>query len=89
MRFSRAGLALFLAMSAVLSATISEANIERMPSVNSICVHERTVLRSKDGRSIRESTADDPVELAKVTVCDRERTACMVQGEEVPMTLCR
>jgi hypothetical protein len=76
-------------MSAALSATNSEASIERAPSVNSICVHERTVLRSKDGRSIRDSTSDHPVELAKVTICDRERTACMVQGEEVPMTLCR
>jgi hypothetical protein len=86
----RTGLALLVAASASLSlAGGAWAAIDHIPSVDSICLHERTVLRAKDGRSIQDSTAENPVELVKVTVCDRKRAACMVQDEEVPMSLCR
>jgi hypothetical protein len=80
---------LMLASGSFSSATVAEASVELAPSIGAVCVHERTVLRGKDGRSILDSTSDNPVELVRVTVCDRERTACMVQGEEVHMALCR
>ncbi len=86
----RTALALLVAASAMLSlAHVARASIDRIPIVDSVCLHERTVLRGKDGRSIRDSTAENPVELVKVTVCDRKRATCMVEDEEVPMALCR
>jgi hypothetical protein len=70
-------------------ATPTLAHIESTPSVDSICLHERVVFRPREGQSLADAGLDQRIELIRVTICDQSRRACMEQGEEVPMQLCR
>jgi len=77
---------------AVVGASVTQsakASIERLPSVDSVCLHKRVVFRPRDGQSLDNIGPDERVELVRVTICEESRRACMEQGEELPMFLCR
>lgn len=81
--------ALIVAIVGVTAAQSAQASIDRTPNVDSVCLNKRVVFRPRDGRSLNNIGPEERVELVRVTICEESRRACMEQGEEVPMFLCR
>jgi hypothetical protein len=88
-RGSRVVAALVAAIVGVSFTQSANASIERTPSVDSVCLNKRVVFRPRDGRSLDTVGPEERVELVRVTICEESRRACMEEGQEVPMFLCR
>ncbi|HEX9903645.1 MAG TPA: hypothetical protein VGA77_01655 [Propylenella sp.] len=69
--------------------TPSEAGIDQMPELGSICLHERVILRPKDNQDIDDAAVKEGIALVRDTICERWRSACFDAGEEVAMAQCR
>jgi hypothetical protein len=64
------------------------AGIAEKPRVESTCLHNLIVLRPQEGWSIDDAAPGVKVPLVRVEVCTEARRACVLNGDEVPMSQC-